>query len=76
MKSIKILNTFQCDNCLKKSKEIEEGKGFPYSDGWRFLYNLEFKMKNSDSVKSREKHFCCDACMVNFIKDRILTSRN
>lgn len=71
MKEDKVITTFTCDGCGKKSEERESKDGFPYSLGWRYLYNLSYKKKNSRQVVLKDKHFCSDKCMQEFVNKEL-----
>jgi hypothetical protein len=71
-----ILNRFKCDNCGKESSLIEEGHkfhtGYPYDEGWYYLYALSFKESKDKQKAFNDKHFCSKACMSNFIDKKTL----
>ncbi len=61
------LNIFQCDICEKRSKICEEkskfNAGYPYEDGWIYLYNFSFKDRKDKEYCLKDKHFCSRKCM-------------
>ena len=71
IKTIKIEKTvFICDNedCKKEQSYDDDNNEYPYSMGWVFLYNFEFKVASNCSNPNKLKHFCCRNCMVKRIK--------
>jgi len=66
-----IFNCFVCDNCGKKSKLMEEThklhSGYPYDEGWVYLYDFQFKEEKNTQKRSSDKHFCSSGCMKQYI---------
>ena len=67
MKQQRIVTTFTCDECGKKCEEKDDREGFPYNDGWRYLYNLSFKNNKGREFSIKDKHFCSGKCREEFI---------
>lgn len=64
-KKMKIKKTeFTCDQCNKKKEWIN---GYPYKQGWCYIYKLS--MKKTTNIDIKDKHFCCKACMEKYIKN-------
>lgn len=62
---------FKCDVC-GKFIVVESGSGFPYRQGWRYLYNFAFKFdEHIFQGIEKDKHFCSVSCMVEFITNMI-----
>ena len=63
------LKKFTCDNfgCLKTITIKEAVEGFPYDKGWRYIYNLEGKTDEDKTLIARDKHFCSEKCLKNFM---------
>jgi hypothetical protein len=74
MKEEKIINTFTCDNCGKRSEGRDSIDGFPYNDGWRYLYNLSVKNSKKDQKEIKDKHFCSGKCREEFIVKKLKES--
>ena len=62
--------TFICDLCSRKIELKGDEVNFPYSDGWRYIYNFEWKHCGCPS-KIQDKHFCCLKCLINYATDVI-----
>lgn len=60
-----------CDQCKKKKIEVEDGTGYPYCDGWTYLYSTELKFNEGFISVEKDKHFCCAECMSKFINKGI-----
>ena len=67
MKDQRLITNFTCDECGKKSDQRTTEQGFPYDEGWVFLFKLETKVERHQRKVIREKHFCCDNCEIEFI---------
>ena len=63
------LKKFTCDNlgCLKTITIKEAIEGFPYSKGWRYIYALEGKTDENKTFIAKDKHFCSEQCLKNYI---------
>jgi len=72
------LRTFKCDcKGCKKSVSINElMENFPYEKGWIYIYELILKVRNRDSLKAQDKHYCCLEHFQKSIKDEINTYDN
>lgn len=57
---------FTCDECVKII-ETETESGYPYQNGWRYLYNLTFKLENKRIEPERDKHFCSKKCLIKWV---------
>jgi len=64
------ITEFKCDECGKKIVK-EYGIGFPYKEGWLYLYNFEFKSTSLNRAPIMDKHFCSEKCIHNFINKYI-----
>jgi hypothetical protein len=69
MKSTRRITKFKCDNCPNQSKEVE-GK-YPYEDGWKYLYSLDFKVANNKTNNFQDKHFCSMTCLKIFLGEKL-----
>jgi len=67
MKQKRILTTFECDFCKKRSYESEEPPEYPYNFGWIYIYNLNFKTCNDKINNLKDLHFCCRDCFIKYI---------
>ena len=72
---------FDCDEC-KAEIEIVKDEGYPYYEGWCYIYNFTAKfLKSYDPeinidieitrTEQKDKHFCSEKCMIAFIKKAI-----
>jgi hypothetical protein len=70
---------FTCDECKHKII-IEESKGFPYENGWCYIYKFCVKALNyyavgiETSIKKielKDKHFCSEEHMFDFISNNL-----
>ena len=69
---------FKCDKeGCGNSIEKEMKKGYPYNKGWTYIFNLELKvpeirnnnfLENGKRIKIRDKHFCNEKHLIDFIK--------
>ena len=59
---------FECDNeaCIK-SINIEGRSGYPYSEGWIYLYKFDGKINKTVTMSNDDKHFCSASCMKNYL---------
>jgi len=57
-------NFFNCDVC---DRQTEKNTGFPYKEGWVFLYNFEIKTRDKKEIKMQNKHFCSKVCLLSAI---------
>ncbi len=71
MKKERVLTTFECDNCKKKSSEREKGMGFPYDLGWIYIYEMKFKISKNKHESMEDKHFCNKECFIMGIKKKL-----
>jgi hypothetical protein len=64
-------NIFVCDTCGNESKPLEDKhkihSGYPYEDGWLYLYTFSFKEKKDTQKTTNDKHFCSAKCVEDFI---------
>lgn len=64
-------NIFVCDTCGNESKPLEDKhkihSGYPYEDGWLYLYNFTFKQSKDIQKSFIDKHFCCKECLKRYI---------
>lgn len=61
---------FTCDNCDKESKDCSKNKGFPYPDGWTYIYKFKVKIYGK-RIGARDKHFCSEKCIKEFVIKRL-----
>jgi len=68
------MTTFSCD---KKGcdKTMTQHDGFPYNEGWTYLYNLEFKVSRDKRIASIDMHFCSNEHLKKYAYDMIETRR-
>lgn len=65
---------FRCESC-EKEIIIVKGEGYPYDEGWCYLYNFTGTVtnpsveKNKKGFENKDKHFCSTECMIKFIGD-------
>jgi len=57
---------FTCDEC-EKTIETDKGVGYPYGFGWRYLYNLTFKLEEKMREPEKDKHFCSKKCLIKWV---------
>lgn len=70
-----VMNKFICDTCGVASKLMEDKhkdkfkfhSGYPYEDGWIYLYTFSFKEKKDTQKTTNDKHFCSAKCVEDFI---------
>lgn len=60
--------TFHCDllRC-KKKVEIDEVR-YPYKKGWVYLYGTNFKTKERTFIEAKDKPFCCEEHLFEYLK--------
>jgi len=62
---------FKCDTCGKEIT-VEGDKGYPYQEGWAYLFNLEMQIPeiNHNFVRKglKDNHFCSRECLINKIE--------
>jgi len=64
---------FECDTCHKEVTKTA-GQGYPYEEGWEYLYNFdgqtprENNPKQYGRFKEKDKHFCGKECEFKFIE--------
>ena len=76
MKETITTEQFRCDECRGISKPQLAGDGFPYEDGWTYLYHFAFKLASNRVPMPRDKHFCSKECLKKFVNkclDRSMT---
>jgi hypothetical protein len=63
--------TFTCDNvsCGKKAK-LFDGR-FPYENNWVYLYNFGYKLASNKENTIKDKHFCCKACLLEYLRKQM-----
>jgi len=63
---------FKCDHC-DIVKQVEEDEGYPYGEGWCFIFKLNIQLPVDGSnnkhrrVEKEEKHLCSKKCLTEFI---------
>ena len=76
MKDQRLITNFTCDQCGKKSDQRTIAQGFPYDEGWVFLYKFATKVERHQRKVIREKHFCCDDCEIEFVTTDLKGGKN
>lgn len=70
---------FSCDVCSKE-KTIVHNSGFPYNEGWCYIYNIQGKVRNTNNqtipIQEKDLHFCSKACMLQFFENISTVSMN
>ena len=62
----------ECDMCGKRH-DIDEKKGYPYNEGWIYLYNLNLQKPTISTnhkcyrLEKTDKHFCSQKCFMRYI---------
>lgn len=73
------LINFRCDQC-KKLLMIHGKEGFPYKEGWCYLYSCNVKIakqkhhraiKDFEGLNLKDNHFCSRKCLLDFITKKI-----
>lgn len=72
--------TFTCDECKTEAKfEVlpEQENPFPYGEGWVYMHEFNIKMMNNNEgiEVAKDKHFCCDECLVAWLTKHIKKTR-
>lgn len=55
---------FKCAVCNKTTTSTD---GFPYKQGWRYLYKLFWKKDPDFKQESFDRHFCSRKCLTEFV---------
>jgi hypothetical protein len=67
MKTQRTVTDYKCDEC---GKQVVNYIGFPYKDNWIFIYSFNYKLVNKKTERLIDKHFCCDRCLFQFLKNK------
>ena len=54
---------YKCAGC---HKEVE-GDDFPYGAGWKYIYDLEWKVSKHIRATMHDVQFCCKECMLAYL---------
>jgi hypothetical protein len=74
---------FVCDEC-EKLTEVMKNAGYPYQDGWCYIFNFETKFLRLYTpgieidvarLELKDKHFCSLDCMFKHIKKKIAEAK-
>lgn len=76
MKNQRQVTNFTCDQCGNKSDQRTIEQGFPYDEGWEFLFKLATKVEKHQRKVTREKHFCCNKCTIEFVTTALKGGKN
>ena len=64
------ITEFECDECGEVSVR-EEGKEFPYENGWRYIFELKYKNSIKTEKPMKDKHFCSKKCITKWFSKLI-----
>lgn len=66
---------FTCEQCKKeKLISVTMMQGFPYKEGWIYIYEFNGKVKIGEEIKQikdKDMHFCSKKCLLNYISNKI-----
>lgn len=71
MKEEKVVVKFICDNCGRESEEFFQPHSIPYEENWIYIYKFTFKVARNKRKEINDKHFCCFACIMDYIDNKI-----
>ena len=66
----RLITEFECDECGEVLVR-EEGTGFPYETGWRYILELKYKNSNKIEKPMTDKHFCGKRCLTKWFSKLI-----
>lgn len=73
MKEQKTIFTCDKSGC---GKDTEWLKGFPYDQGWVYIYNAQIKVNKDRQIRMMDRHYCSQSHMLEDIKEKMERPRN